>query len=132
MKPVAYLTALAAALLLVSGCAPKPASEVNKDVDKAASQAQQKQADANASVADTVTAAKSDVRDQEKDSQHQIAGAEADAATVKAKGDHKVALTKCEGLTGSAHDACKARADADYDASIATIKQQKATHDPKP
>src|ERR1700681_2224046 len=92
MKPVAYLTALAAALILVSGCGPKPASEVNKDVDKAASQAQKKQADANASVADTVTAAKSDVRDAEKDSQHQIAGAEADAATVKAKGDHKVAL----------------------------------------
>jgi len=132
MKPVAYLTALAAALILVGGCGPKSATEVNKDVDKAASQAQKKQADANASVADTVTAAKSDVRDSEKDSQHQIAGAEADAATVKAKGDHKVALAKCEGLTGSANDACKARADADYDAAIAAIKQQKAAHDPKP
>jgi len=123
------LTAVLVSLALL-GCGHKSPSEVDRDIANAQSKAEQKDQDANARTADSVSAANGDARDQNKDSQHQIVVAEADGAKTKAEGDHKVALAKCESLSGLSHDSCKESADANYDAALASIKQSQTSHDP--
>jgi hypothetical protein len=43
-------------------------------------------------------------------------------ALARADGDRKVALAKCDALSGDAHKNCRDQADADYDAAQANAK----------
>ncbi len=48
-------------------------------------------------------------------------------AVAQADGDRKIALAKCEALSGDAQKNCKNQADADYDAAKANAKAHETT-----
>jgi hypothetical protein len=71
-----------------------------------------------------------DVAEAQADKTENVAEAQADAnkdameahedtAMAKAKGDHDIAIEKCEALQGDQQKACKDEADAAYDAAKA-------------
>lgn len=47
---------------------------------------------------------------------------EYDQAVTRAEGDHKVAIEKCEAMSGEQQKACKSRADADLETAKANAK----------
>lgn len=51
-----------------------------------------------------------------------------EVVTTRAKGDHKVAIEKCEALAGDQQKACKTRADADLDQAMADAKSAYPEH----
>jgi hypothetical protein len=101
-----------AALAMAGGCNnSKSPHTVAGDVAKAESKASSE-----------VANARQDAMKDESKGNYEVAMAQAD-------GKHKVALQKCEALSGDAQKACKDEADADYDlakadAKLASQKQQ--------
>lgn len=53
-----------------------------------------------------------------------------DVAMAQADGDHKVAVQKCEAMSGDAQKACKDQADAKYDLAKANAKSMLASQKP--
>src|SRR6202789_4448086 len=53
-----------------------------------------------------------------------------DVAMAQADGDHKVALQRCDGLSGDSQKACKDQADAKYDLAKANAKAMLAAQKP--
>ena len=103
----------------------KSPAAVQRDVSKA-------EADRNAKVAEARKDGTKDIQRQQKDvdaQQRDLNGAVAnknyDVAIAKADGDYKVAIQKCEALSGSEQSACKDRAEAEHKASKADAETLK-------
>jgi hypothetical protein len=79
-----------------------------------------------------IASAHADVRDEQRDLAHVGAVEGQRVADTQAEGEYKVALARCEGLSGATLQSCKDQADADYDVAKARAKQAKASADPKP
>lgn len=119
---------IAAAGLAIAGCnkAESPA-EVRHDVADAGAEGQRDVADAQADARENLADAQKDVADAQKDGdvndtmdqaqQASAAAARGDfkVAMAQAEANHKVAVEKCETLTGDAQQSCKDRADSELD-----------------
>jgi uncharacterized lipoprotein NlpE involved in copper resistance len=130
------ICAVAAAILLLTGCNKKAETqaEVQRDVTKAAAEGQRDVADARADVQEANADADKQVADaiadrDEKDvaSEARDANETADKGKSKimiaqAEADHKVAIEKCEALTGPAQKECKDNADQELDQAKETAK----------
>jgi hypothetical protein len=117
---------------LMAGCdRAKSPSEVAKDVNAASQSAAESigkvEQSADAKMADE----QKDVRSAQRDEQHVAAVQAEDVAKAEAEGTRKVALAKCERLSGERQQACKDQANAAYDLRIAQAKQDRANSDPK-
>jgi hypothetical protein len=124
--------AMLCAAMLVGGCNnAKSPSEVAKDVDTAAKNAEENTAKAEEKATDKLASAEKDVQNEQRDEQHVAAVQEEKVAKTDAEGDRKVALAKCELLGGDQQRACKDRANAAYDMAVAEAKQDRASTDPK-
>lgn len=112
-----YFAALAAALLLMTGCnrAESP-REVSRDVAEAQQEGAEKVAEARADAARDRMDAGQPFNETPAENQYEIMLAQAEA-------DHKVAIESCEILAGDAQRTCKADADAQLEASKADAER---------
>lgn len=125
-------------VLLASACAlgacdkPKTAAEASKDTAAAERAASEHDTKAEATAAEKVASARGDVRDEQRELAHVNAVQAEKVADTEAEGARKVALARCEVLTGAAQTSCKDKANADFEAAKARAQQVRATSDPKP
>ncbi len=121
------LTLTAAGLLTLSACnkAESPA-KVQDDVAKAASAAAENDSKAGAKLSDVDATANKDVAAAEEKAAVKTSNAAADAAVTQAEGDNRIALAKCEAVSGEAQRACKDQANAQLDLAKAKVKAIKA------
>lgn len=96
-------------------------SDASKDVAEARKDADVKVADASR----TQAASQATVG-------HVVSKADEDVAIAEANGVHKVAIQKCDALSGDARKSCKHQADADLEMATAQAHQGRAATDPKP
>lgn len=132
MKTTLIIATLAVTLGLAACQKRETAAENQADVAAARSEASEDIAearkDADANVADasrTQATARTEVS-------HEVSKAEEDVALAEANGAHKIAIEKCEALTGDARSSCKRQADADLEVAKARAHQGRAATDPKP
>jgi hypothetical protein len=131
-RHVGYVVMTLMAAGLVAGCnQAKSPSEVAKDVSSASQQADSRTAKAEEKSESKVTSEQKDVHSAQREEQHVAAVQAQDVAKTEAEGARKVALAKCEALSGNHQQACKDQANADYDMRIAQAKEQRANTDPK-
>ena len=111
------------AVLLLAGCdKPKSPEAAAKDVAATEEVAAREQARAEQKAVNQVENAAAKVDDKTVALDDAAAKAARDVLVAKADGDHKIALEKCEALSGDALRNCKAQADADYAAAKTDAK----------
>ncbi len=111
------------AVLLFTGCSsPKSPAEQAKDVAATEQVAAREQKEAENKAVSQVEKAAAKVDDKSAALDNTAAKAAYDVAIAAADGDHKVAMMKCEALTGAAIRTCKDRAESDYAAAKADAK----------
>jgi hypothetical protein len=132
VKAALCIATLAIALGLGACQKKETPAESQADVAAASSEASEDIAearkDANADVADasrTQATAQTEVS-------HEVSKADEAVALAEANGVHKVAIEKCEAMTGDARASCKRQADADLEMAKARAHQGRAATDPKP
>ena len=86
------------------------------------------QASSPATVHDDVAKARDSAAEKDAKADQKMAGAAYDTAVTEAEGAHKVALARCESLSGNARSACKDQADAALESAKANAKAEKANH----
>lgn len=113
----------------LAGCnrAESPSVTAN-DVAEARQDAAKDNAEARADASKDVAKAQSGMNDQAQDVGKADAKGNYEVLTTRAKGDHKVAIEKCEAMSGDPQKACKARADADLDQALANAKTAYPEH----
>ena len=132
LRSISYFAVTALAAALLAGCNnAKSPSEVAKDVNSAAQSAAERTDKAEEKAAAKVADEQKDVRSEQRDAQHVAAVQAQDVAKAEAEGARKVALAKCEALSGDRQQACKDQANAAYDLRVAQAKQDRANTDPK-
>ena len=131
-RSIGFLAIAAVAAGLMTGCNhAKSTSEVAKDVNSASQAAAERTGKAEEKAAAKVADEQKDVRSEQRDAQHVAAVQAQDVAKAEAEGARKVALAKCEALSGDRQQACKDQANAAYDLRVAQAKQDRASTDPK-
>jgi predicted small secreted protein len=129
------LCALAAAALLLTACnKSETPAEVARDVEKARAEgqrdvadaradAQQSNADADKQVADAIADHdEDDVAKQAHDANEAFDEGKSKIVIAQAEADHKVAVEKCEALSGPAQKDCKDSADRALEQTKQTAK----------
>lgn len=126
MTLVALLT-----VTTMSGCNnAKSPDAVSKDVATAQEKRASEVADAKQDAAKDENKAAAKVDDKANDLNNANAKGAYDVAMAQADGDHKVAIQKCDALSGDAQKACKDQADAKYDLAKANAKAMLAAQKP--
>jgi hypothetical protein len=119
-------TLLLAAVLASSALAgcnnAKSPDAVAKDVADARAKRDSEVASAKQEAAKSEGKAESKVDDKTADLNNANAKGAYDVAMAQADGDHKVALQRCDSISGDSQKACKDRADAQYDLAKANAK----------
>jgi hypothetical protein len=119
------------AVAAVSGCNnAKSPDAVANDVAAAQAKRSSQVADAKQDAAKDENKAEAKVDDKTNDLNNVNAKGAYDVAMAQADGDHKVALQKCEAVSGDAQKACKDQADAKYDLAKANAKAMLAAQKP--
>lgn len=117
---------LSSALLLAAALAAchqaKSPDEVAKEVAHAQDKANAEVARAENHADKDVSSAADKVGDKLTDLNNDAATDAYKIAVAKADGDHKVALARCDAMSGDAQTSCRKQADADYDAAKANAK----------
>lgn len=126
MTLVALLT-----VTVMAGCDnAKSPDAVSKDVAAAQEKRASEVADAKQDAAKDENKAAAKVDDKTNDLNNASAKGAYDVAMAQADGDHKVAIQKCDALSGDAQKACKDQADAKYDLAKANAKAMLAAQKP--
>ena len=110
----------------------KSAAQVARDTAAAEQTAADNAAKVQQKADARIASAQGDVRDEQRDLAHVDAVEAQRVADAQAAGDYKVALARCEALSGATQQSCKDQASADYDVAKGRAKQDKAGSDPKP
>ena len=130
-KQTVLMVALFFGVAVVSGCNnAKSPDAVATDVASAQQKRAAEVADAKKDAAKEAAKADAKVGDKANDLNTTTAKGAYDVAMAQADGDHKVALQKCEALSGDAQKACKDQADAKYDLAKANAKSTLASQKP--
>jgi membrane protein len=127
-KQIIAIVGVCVLTLLAGGCnqaksPDKVASEVAGAEQKTASNVSNAERDASKDVAN----AAEKVDDKAKDLNNAEVKGAYDVAMARAEGDRKIALDKCEALSGDAQKACKDVAKADYEAAKANLKAMRTS-----
>ncbi len=110
-------------VLLLAGCnRAEPTSEVSKDVANAQADASKELADAKRDQAETAVKGEHEVNDAARDANEAQQKADYEVAVTRADGVEKVALQKCEAMSGADQSTCKERARAEKDLAVANAK----------
>jgi hypothetical protein len=109
-------TAAVAALLMLAACnQAKPPDKVAADVAKATAEAEKGNTRSEERAERTDAAVTKDLAKDVDNANAREARAAADDAVTQAEGENKIALAKCEALSGDAQKACKDQANAQLD-----------------
>lgn len=128
---VAVFSASALGLSL-AGCAREESrSETRTDVAKAQTDGQKDVAEERRDAAEERTEAQSDVNASSAELQQETAEGNREVAMAKADADHKVAVERCEAMTGDARSNCKDDAGAALEVAQAQAEADKLAADPK-
>jgi len=113
------MTGLAVAMLLLAGCnrAESPA-EVQGDVADARRDGAEQVAEAQADLAQDRAQSGAAINESTTENRYELQVAEADA-------DRKVALEQCEAMAGSAQQACKESAEAQFELRTAEAERER-------
>ena len=112
-----------AASLLLAGCnKAKSPEDVAKDVAKAEQKANNEVAKSEEHAQSALDKSYAKVNDQEIKFNNDAAHQAYNVAIAKADGNRKVAFATCESQSGSAQQACKDQAEADYQTARADAK----------
>jgi hypothetical protein len=126
-KLTAVLSVFTAAIL--AGCNdPKSPDKVASDVAAAQQKAAENIADVRKDAAKDDVSATEKVEDKNKNLNNVEAKGAYDVAMARAEGNHKVALEKCNAVSGDAQSKCKDMAAADYDAAKANAKASEVSN----
>ena len=131
-RTVALAMIVVAAGVLAACDNSKSAAQVARDTAAAEQAAVDNAAKVQQKADARIASAQADVRDEQRDLAHVGAVEGQKVADTQAQGDYKVALARCESLSGATQQSCKDQANADYDVAKAKAKQAKANTDPKP
>ena len=116
---------------IMAGCNnAKSPDAVSKDVATAQEKRASEVAGAKQDAAKDESKAAAKVDDKANDLSNTNAQGVYDVAMAQADGDHKVAIQKCDALSGDAQKACKDQADAKYDLAKANAKAMLAAQKP--
>jgi hypothetical protein len=117
----------AVSMLAFAGChkAESPAT-VQSDLAQARDAAAEKEGKANQKAAEALASVNADMAAQSQKADQKTADAAYDVAVARADGDHKIAVAKCEGLSGDAQKACVDQADAAQNLAKANAEAAKA------
>ena len=119
------------AVAAASGCNnAKSPDAVANDVSAAQAKRASEVANAKQDAAKDANKAEAKVDDKTTDLNNVNAKGSYDVAMAQADGDHKVALQKCDSLSGDPQKACKDQADAKYDLAKANAKAMLAAQKP--
>jgi hypothetical protein len=114
---------IAASFLIAAGCNDaKSPDAVSNDVAKAERKGAADVAKSEDSAAKNLDSAAGKVDDKLVDFSNQAAKDAYNVTVAKADAQLKVALARCEGMSGDAQKSCKDQANADYDAAKANAK----------
>ncbi len=115
--------AIALTVILAAGCnKAKSPESVAKDVSAAEQKASTEVANSQADASKDVAKDADKVGDKMTDLNNTAAKGAYDVALAKADGDRKIALAKCDALSGDDQKNCKNQADAEYEAAKADAK----------
>jgi hypothetical protein len=115
----------------ISGCnEAKSPDKVANDASAAQAKRAAEVADAKQDAAKDANKAEAKVDDKTNDLNNANAKGAYDVAMAQADGDHKVALQKCDALSGDSQKACRDQADAKYDLAKANAKAMLAAQKP--
>jgi hypothetical protein len=130
-KLMLSLIAVVAVAAASTGCdrAKSPGAVAN-DVASAQAKRASEMANAKQDAAKDQNKAEEKVDDKTADLNNANAKGSYDVAMAQADGDHKVALQKCDALSGDSQKACKDQADAKYDLAKANAKAMLASQKP--
>ena len=127
MKLTISCALMISALLTLSACnKAKSPEDVQADVAKAQSSALEENAKADQKVKEVEAAATKDRADALAKVADKNVDVVADSAVTEAEGETKIALAKCEALSGDAQKSCKDEANAHLDAVKAKAKAAKS------
>lgn len=134
MKTILIAGTLAALMGIGLGACQKAetAAETQHDVASAQTSASKDTAEARDDAGAKVASATADANASQATLDQTTAKANQDVAMTAANGAHKVALAKCDALTGDDRAVCKRQADADLASAEARAGQLRAANDPKP
>jgi hypothetical protein len=119
----------AMAMVALSGChKAEPPATVERDLAQARDAAANQEAKAYEKAADTVNSTNQNMAMESQKADQKAADAAYDVAIAKADGDHKIAMAKCESLSGNAQKSCVNQADAARDVAKAKAEAAKADH----
>jgi hypothetical protein len=121
---IAIVSAFAATGIVGACNHAKDSAQVAQDVSKAEQSAAERTAKAERS-------AENKVGGQIDDAAHTAAVQEQKVADADAEGAHKVALARCEALSGASQKTCRDEADTAYEQAKAQAKQERLASDPK-
>lgn len=130
LRPTAVFAVLAV-LFAVAGCAKETPAETQADVATAQAEGAQSVAEAKTDASDTMADVREDVTKTQTEAAHDAAGATLKVTEAQAEAAHKVAIERCESMTGDARSTCKTQADTELEAALARAKADKALQDPK-
>ena len=119
---LAPAAAVFAMFAVCGGCQKKPAAASVPDVAAAQLEAQQEVAKAKLEARNGVKSAVKIMGADSKDAVRARVTGAFDIAMTRADGNHKVANEKCLTLEQSAQQACKVKADADYQTAVSQAK----------
>jgi hypothetical protein len=115
--------AIAASFLIAAGCNnAKSPDAVSNDVAKAEQKGAAEVAKSEDNAAKNLDSAAGKVDDKLVDFSNQAAKDAYNVTVAKADAQLKVALARCEGMSGDAQKSCKDQAQAEYDAAKANAK----------
>jgi hypothetical protein len=119
----------AVAALTLAGCnkAASPA-DVQNNVVNASEKAADKDAEALDKQDKADASTNADLAKAEDKADEKKAGTAYEVAVTEAEGAHKIAIEKCNVLSGEAQKACKDQADAKLELAKANAKAEKADH----
>ena len=110
----------------------KDANQVAKDTSTAEQKSAERVSEAQQTAAEKEADARKDVRKDQQDLAHVTAVQNEKVADTEAEGAHRVALARCEAMSGDAQKSCRDQADADYEAAKAKARLARTQSDPKP
>jgi Tfp pilus assembly protein PilP len=126
MKRNFCLVLSAATLLALSACGQPSTATVQNNVADARQDAAKDTDKAMQDQARTDASATADAQSAVDKADDKKADAAYDVTVTEAEGRHKVAIEKCNGLSGDAKKACKDQADATLEMAKANAKASKA------
>ena len=130
--PYGFTPALAVLMLaMLGGCAKHTPATEQADIAKAQAAGDRNVAAARNTATEQMIDARKELAEKQDDVAHASAVAGRNVTVAEAEATHKVALERCDALSGDEESHCKSLADSELKAAKANADATKVSRDPK-